>query len=59
MDGIYRLLYEYGEILTRVSIAVTRAVISAELTTLLCFVCLFGFNVALKHLRSYHDGACL
>ena len=23
------------------------------------FVCLFGFNVALKHLRSYHDGACL
>ena len=22
------------------------------------FVC-FGFNVALKHLRSYHDGACL
>ena len=22
-------------------------------------VCLFGFNVALKHLRSYHDGACL
>ena len=24
----------------------------------LFFVCL-GFNVALKHLRSYHDGACL
>ena len=23
------------------------------------FVCLFGFNVALKHLRSYHDDACL
>ena len=23
------------------------------------FFCLFGFNVALKHLRSYHDGACL
>ena len=23
------------------------------------FVCLFGFNVAFKHLRSYHDGACL
>ena len=23
------------------------------------FVCLFGFNVALKHLRSYHNGACL
>ena len=22
------------------------------------FVCLFGFSVALKHLRSYHDGAC-
>ena len=21
--------------------------------------CLFGFNVAFKHLRSYHDGACL
>ena len=20
---------------------------------------LFGFNVAFKHLRSYHDGACL
>ena len=25
IDYIYRLLYEYGEILTRVSIAVTRA----------------------------------
>ena len=23
------------------------------------YVCLFGFNVALKHLRSYHDGVCL
>ena len=23
------------------------------------FVCLFGFNVAFKHLRSYQDGACL
>ena len=23
------------------------------------FFCLFGFNVDLKHLRSYHDGACL
>ena len=23
------------------------------------FVCLFGFNVAFKHLRSYRDGACL
>ena len=23
------------------------------------FVCLFAFNVALKHLRSYHDGVCL
>ena len=22
-------------------------------------VCLFGFNVAYKHLRSNHDGACL
>ena len=22
-------------------------------------VCLFGFYVALKHLRSYHNGACL
>ena len=21
-------------------------------------VCLFGFNVAFKYLRSYHDGAC-
>ena len=23
------------------------------------FVCLFGVNVAFKHLRSYHDGTCL
>ena len=23
------------------------------------FMFCFGFNVALKHLRSYHDGACL
>ena len=23
------------------------------------FVCLLGFNVAFKHLRSYLDGACL
>ena len=23
------------------------------------FICLFGFNVAFKHLRSYRDGACL
>ena len=23
------------------------------------FVCLFGFNVAFKHLWSYRDGACL
>ena len=25
---------------------------------ILDFVC-FGFNIAFKHLRSYHDGACL
>ena len=24
-----------------------------------CLFCLFGFNVVLKHLRSYHDGARL
>ena len=23
------------------------------------WICLCGFNVAFKHLRSYHDGACL
>ena len=26
---------------------------------LFSFVCLFGFNIAFKHLRSYRDGACL
>ena len=26
---------------------------------LLLVVCLFGFDIAFKHLRSYHDGACL
>ena len=33
-------------------------VIHIKLIKLILF-CLFGFNVALKHLRSYHDGACL
>ena len=31
----------------------------SKLCTFCLFVCLFGFNVALKHLRSYHDGVCL
>ena len=26
---------------------------------IILFVCLFGFNVAFKHLRSYREGACL
>ena len=26
---------------------------------MILFVCLFGFNVAFKHLRSYHNSACL
>ena len=28
-------------------------------STAVDFVCLFGFNVAFKHLRSYRDGAFL
>ena len=30
-----------------------------NLSCIYLFVCLFGFNVDFKHLRSYQDGACL
>ena len=34
------------------------SLIVAAIEILMIF-CLFGFNAAFKHLRLYHDGACL
>ena len=33
--------------------------VSDQVSRRFCFLCLFGFNVAFKHLRSYLEGACL
>ena len=53
---ILRYLHIY--MMTYLNNHFVHALYTFQIANLCLFVCLFGFNVALKHLRSYHDGAC-